>query len=591
MLHTENGYFTIHDETLVAEQPEDIVNIELFLHQKLSLYKMMEIENTPEFDYIEEYNKYAVTSLTKYSGSIGILSDRPGSGKSLTVLALIASNPILERREVPDISTNCRFFTFKNRDYVKIDDYNSRIHVLANLIIIPDHLTTQWKNYVEKYTTLTYETLFDVKKYDENRLIDIYTNNSIVILSSNCYEKVHESFPKVLFNRIFIDEADTSKIKGVSKLERPVGIMNWLVTGSFQSVIGANNQRQLYKDYTKDFTGNADTTIFNTISVINDQDVVNKSIDLPKPIFENIIIEDPSIIEKIGDLLPQQARELINSGNIEGAIKFLEIDDESPTTIFDALSHNLQIRYNNLIAEYNYTRDKVYQSKKAQEELLSKLHIEIESIKSKMNDLRNRINTDTDCIICLNKFTNPTVVKCCSRTFCFGCITECLEQNDKCPNCRNPLNLKSLVVIGQSSNDKVTKPIVSDTVEEKKDKVDILIEIISSAPQGSKIIIFSKEYSFLHKMKEFNLSNFYKLGKNATSDVEQFKNNKHTSILYMNSRTFATGLNLEFATHIIKLDAVKKETHTQIDGRVLRPGLKHRPHIISILYENESDSW
>ena len=58
-------------------QPTDL-NIKLFPHQLVSVYNMEQLERT---------RKVKVTNTKMYLTDFGILADKPGSGKSLTVVA------------------------------------------------------------------------------------------------------------------------------------------------------------------------------------------------------------------------------------------------------------------------------------------------------------------------------------------------------------------------------------------------------------------------------------------------------------------------------------------------------------------------
>lgn len=575
---------TLRDEGLVGYQPKEIVGVELYLHQRMALYKMEEIENTVCFNFEGEHSKYDCNDgLVDFSSIFSCLCDQPGTGKSLTMLSRIASQVMLFPKEYKNSTFTGQMFSYSCKNNLMFNHYKDKIHVRANLIVIPHSLTSQWCSYVSNYTTLTFYSIFEKEHLKNLNLLDMYSNYDIVLLSSEMYKEISFSFENVLFSRCCVDEADTTRIHGLNGI-KPYAVHYWLITASYTNLFAESRVRQLYKLIFKDFRIN--NTFKNAIVVINSKEVVEKSIKLPKPITQTFIVKDPNFLVKISPFLDRKTIELINSGNMDEALESLNIGQETITDIVDMLSSNLQIQLTNLNNELKYVENKVYANKNDKKKTIETINKNILEMETKIQDLTARINSSNDCPICFEFLTNPFITKCCACKYCFTCFQKTIDNCGKCPSCRAEISLSSLINITNSSKKEI----------DNRDKIDVFIDIINSLSNKDKIIVFSREYSFSNTIKDrIKHTNYLvledqnsKQRNNNINIVQNFKNSNKKSVLFLCSKTYSTGLNLEFATHLIKLDKVDKETNSQIEGRILRPGLTHQPKFISILYQNEA---
>lgn len=580
-------FYTINESDPISKQPNGIVKINLYLHQKMSLYKMLEIENTEKFDYTGEHLKYSFDDekLTNYSGTLGILSDRPGSGKSITLLSLILSKPYVEPRIIKDLTAigNLFSYSFENLEYKnKIDN---RIQLCSNLIIIPTTLKKQWLNYIVEYTELSFMTFFGYSDFEEeDKMIDIFTKHDVIIISAEVYQYLGNLPTKINFSRLVIDEADTLKIEGISKVEMPTANFYWIISSSINNVMRqkSNTGKQFCKQLIRGFP--TSMTIFNTIVVKNDPDIIDKSICLPKPIIETFTVKDPYFMKAIGRFFDDETTVLINSGNIDAAIERLNIGQATITNIVGMLSHNLNTQLRNLELELDYKISRTYASESNKAKTIEETEKAIKILKVKIEDLSNRIKEIDDCPICMYDFKNPCIIKCCAKKFCFLCIHKWIKQKNSCPSCKTGIDETSLINILETEKTDI----------EFTDKVECFMNVFNKLPSNSKVIVFSNESIFFHDItKKIKGKNVW-YGKltetnsvNSGKTIENFKTSDLKSVLFLNSRAFATGINLQFATNIITLDKVTEETKIQIHGRVLRPGLNHTPIFTNIFYENE----
>lgn len=56
------------------------------------------------------------------------------------------------------------------------------------------------------------------------------------------------------------------------------------------------------------------------------------------------------------------------------------------------------------------------------------------------------------CLICSKEISNPTVVRQNGRVYCYGCISEYVRENGKCPVTNTKLSQENLQIVYSSSN-------------------------------------------------------------------------------------------------------------------------------------------
>ena len=150
--------------------PNNPFKLKLKPHQEALLYRVLELDD----------------KASKSAMPFGIMSDKPGSGKTFVILAMI---------------------------YYSIKFFNSRG---ANIIVVPHNIYTQWTNAIDiflgkllKYVCLT----------DYNEINQLYTNsqilykNDIIITTPLMYDVFAGTVNSLglYVRRIFFDEADSMK--------------------------------------------------------------------------------------------------------------------------------------------------------------------------------------------------------------------------------------------------------------------------------------------------------------------------------------------------------------------------------------------
>lgn len=482
---------------------------------------------------------------------IGILADEAGTGKTAVLLSIILSEK--------------RIFGGTQ-----------------NLIIVPQNIVKQWSDEIKKFINeselsigyfIDYATIQQV--YKDRKIFSYYD----IILTTSGYANVIFSSIQSLdikIHRIIIDEVDTNK-----GLFREINIkcdMCWLVSASIDNI---KNDFTLF-DYTVNLND------LRNMTCKCESEYIQKSLGLPIPNNNKIICN--GIIDSVYQYMTPEIVKKIN------ALNFSSISNEySNKTATDSVSaitlHNKELLYT-LNKNYNYlisSNDELkraydYQSRYFKEEEIKKFTINIEQCSERLNNIANIItNKYKLCYLCL-KENDLHIYDDCKYILCGECLEETIDVLGKCGCCLSEINADNIVSIEDNQNNAINH----------KTKLDYLSEITKSITSKTKMIIFSNYVNtfryiepMLHKQ---NIKPHYFTSGNIQDiikDIDKYKNDINTQVVFLNSEFNIFGLNLEFTTDIIILHQLKNSLKHQVIGRAQRFGRTESLNIYEILNENE----
>ena len=177
----------------------DKMKVQLKLHQQRLLYEMIQKEKL-------EYR-------TSSGINMCVISDKVGAGKSISILALISNS-----KQVNNNINYMNRFNIRPTSYGFYGfDYKNANIIDTNLIVVPHGIYSQWTEYIEKSTKLTYygvSTINDLKKMKKDKLSDC----DIVLVKStkysdfmkNIYEDNQLEIITTDFKSEFFNEDDSS---------------------------------------------------------------------------------------------------------------------------------------------------------------------------------------------------------------------------------------------------------------------------------------------------------------------------------------------------------------------------------------------
>ena len=216
-------FSSLNENSVQAKQPKGI-SIKLKPHQLTAIHAMLEMEKNKPIRIgkpSEDNNKLLAEFINNQShGKIdddtinnnmifefetfaGIFADKVGAGKTYSILGLILSNKIPEKRDI-------NFYSNPYMRFYALPEYDC---VPTNLIVVGHGLTTQWDIFASK-TNLKYFVF--------NRTIDFdqfYTIETVEDDDAELFTERKEEILNVDNFRIDFDELGCEKIEQIEEID------------------------------------------------------------------------------------------------------------------------------------------------------------------------------------------------------------------------------------------------------------------------------------------------------------------------------------------------------------------------------------
>lgn len=610
----------------ITEHPGSTIRIPLHRHQLSVLNAMGELEKK-SIKGIKINNSLLYTSY-------GILGDSVGAGKSLMVLAHIASlkgaavaagDPIDRSVSLESRGPSSTLFSIKVESFSDCSEGNA-------IIIVPHTLFRQWANYIKDQTTLKAVCIDRRKVFKgETFLQDVLAAD--VVLISNTFYKEFSLFQRhnaIYWRRAYIDEIDTISITNGYPL--PSARFTWYITASWMNVIFATRNTYLRKSALQDliYTDGApfeclkpyfdiekDTNhpyvytrfpfaSFNAFSNIISfyhthrgrvlikcaDDYVRQSIQLP-PLHRRLVIcRPPPAHSIVAGAINQDIQEMLHGGDLSGAMAALGVKSDTTTNLVEAVTQNLQKELERLEKTYEFKESLEYSSASAKKAALESLKEKIDQKRQSLKELRDRIESykNDACPICYDEPAERLLTPCCSRMFCAQCILTCLVSSNACPMCREALAAKNLMRMMREEDAAGLNTIVA-AAEKYEKKGDALLRILKENPTG-KFLIFSRYENPFEKMEVdihdagIRVKQVKGSMDSVAATLRQFEAGKIQCLL-LSSRYAGCGLNITAASHVVLMHAMTHAEEKQILGRAHRIGRTESLHMYKLIYETE----
>lgn len=606
------GYGNLNSSSPKISNPKQL-KVQLKEHQKTAVYAMLkmeqdgfiesfincnyddrrlyygDIERTRMDFIVQGFNSYTNTNyndkLVKIKTNYGILGDLVGSGKTLMIISLLLLSPIIE---------------YKSCDLGRISIRKSKIFIKTNLIIVPHNVFSQWKEVLSSvplksycinrkhmieylqniYNCIDNKSCKRVFGFGKEQTLEYY---DVILISATMLKDYCDKFTKVNYNRVIIDEAV------IIKLPR-----NLVDTGKFHWFMSANPEMLRFKStsYISQFLSPCLMSYYKTI-LKNNNDFVKGSLNLPK-IRELVIMSYTDIIAtEIKQFVSPNVMEMINAGNIQGAVSTLKCSTSSSSNLFDILKENSENVVHNLKAKLNYVENQHYNhSEQEQQNIINGINSRIHSEKTKLDSIINKISEikNSSCPICMMEFDKPVLLKCCNNLFCIQCL--CVNPNKICPLCRHPYNTKDFNVIDDDAKD--DNGDNGDNVEDMQQlltKKENVMNIIKNS--GDKSILLFTSFDACNEnissMLFENQISHSTIGGSSIAiknKIEKFDNGE-IKVLILNSKNYGAGLNIQSADIVIIYNKMELSYQTQIIGRAQRLGRTTELCVFYIANNNE----
>lgn len=593
----EGNTFDFHTVYETDPHIEEIagIRVQLRTHQSLSVYRMRNMEDSDIIEYSEEDREYENNeNIINCKTNLGFLSDIPGSGKSLMILACIANKPFLTPKENHNIQIHGKQFFYSIKSTPQ-----KYIYVKSNLILVEQSIIDQWEVYLETQTSLSYKIIKSNKDFPKGakKYQNFFESKQVFVISSNFFYKLNGYINNLCFSRFAIDEAHKTELELVTKCCLPNAIFYWLITASINDIFnnrkitGASssfkNSTYLHANHPtmmliKDIPFNL-KSIQKMLIVKNDQKFIESSLGLKEYTSITLISRDTHIINVVKGIVSNDIMMMINAGDIQNAISTLNVEETTEEHILTALTRKLNNEYQNLEFDMDRAQKYNYSTKTAKDDAIEKIQKSLDELANKIKLLEDRIKSADMCSICYDDaFTQKTFVKCCNQAFCFGCITGWLSLNNKCPFCKFQLSTTELIAVTQNTKNTQDN---THTIKTKKEHIN---DIVANGEPTDKYLIFSEHDGTFPEINEIFKKNEVELLK--INNLNKFKNSTGPIGLFLNAKHNGAGLNLTEVTKIIIYHKVTNTLRAQIVGRAYRLGRRQDIDltIYDILYENES---
>ena len=548
---------------------------DLFLYQQNGISRMTEIEGNAN-KKINVFNRGADISFTS---TCGFLADPTGSGKTCTMLNFIKIRykQMIKERPVVPITHSYNIFV---KEHITVHNRPDELFSECTVVVVSPNITTQWSEEAssEGVSFVVINTNKHIQKCFD--MIMQKQELHIVIVNENRYKAfcMASAFRSVVFARCVFDECRHMKSSSAQTL----------LSACFTWFISAAKSDNITADDFFNCTGG-----FLTYSHM-----------MPSYMFEHIAVRTPvseieypgtmehhyyncqktmsRVTDIIVDELDKDLSQRLSAGDVNGALQILGAEEASD--IFSVVVHRLNrdIRHVTFMIEEVQNDSRYGLNGTGSTQRLTRLEGQRQSFVRQLETAQSRFDDmlkNGSCSICLDVFTQPTMISCCSNVYCAECILSAQVLSKKCPMCRSP-NFKLHRV---EENGTPVNPKSFDVPEAPLSKVDVLRKIFRNE-SSKKVLVYSEWDSILSLLGDLSVEFKFELlhlqgfsTKRATMLCTYAKPDTRV-IMFANGITDCSGLNLPQTTDIVLWHDMDTYKTQQIIGRCRRVSTSDTHH-------------
>ena len=573
-----------------ADQPEGVL-LGLKPHQLTSIHKMMLMESQSNVVYNVNGLRWTVADAT-----VGILADRPGYGKTLTVLGLIASNDNIvypSNRQVisRDLWAGQNYSV--RHEIREPENYNPEF-ITATLIVAPHGpVFQQWLTAITTSTTLT---CFAVGKTADLKHVptalqpakEFLSGFDIVLVSGTYYPALrqHTLQPGLKYwKRVVIDEAH-SIVTGRRRMVEVTSRFAWFVTGTPANLMYPSSTG--YIRYSWPYMHEH----YKYLTVRNKEEYVVQSFTLPPNIVRQYICKDMYRLDTVRGFASPAVMEMLNANDLTSALGALNGRDGDD--IMELIAKDLKTDIANKKIEIEAVERQIL-AERDKRLRLERLTGDLNSMEERYKNIKERLESfeEHECSICCCNFTDPVTLQC-THVFCGECILKWVKmqmnRRPLCPECKDPINLSAIVRLtgeaaSSSSEARPTMPQLT--------KDEVVLHLIKSRPEA-KFLVFAKHDGCFYKLKTMldaqHIPSKQLKGQPSYQNkvLDDFKSGA-LRVIMLNSRYSGSGIDLHYASDIVLYQKFDEGTTTQVVARADRVGRTSQLNIHKLYHSNELD--
>ena len=514
------------------------VTVQLFPHQLKSIEDM---------ERLEQQHEIALTTGLFLETRVGLLSDMPGYGKTLSMLGLI------DRSRHEEMPAQFVHEKVSSHPYVCLHRVEMHRMMRSTLVLVNVSLISQWMAELDR-TTLRYTYVSKPSEVEDRDFVEF----DVVLVSNNVYNVFASVFRKTCWKRFVIDEPASFKLC----MEPSHARFYWLITGT-------PNELYLRRrtGFLNDLLPDQDSIDqFAYLILRNDDRLVKASYEMPQT--HNVHYRCTDTIARLFDgLLPDHVIEKIEAYHITGVMADLMVDETQSCSLIEIFREKKRKRLEELRRESLSTS-----TDKRMQDRIQQLETHLSLFEER---LAKYLCLHT-CLACKQPVNHPTLMSCCQNIFCEACIQLW------CPLCRSV----------EASRFPVHAEIVYDAKEEFPDEVSAvdrlpkvmqMMQLIGDA-RDKKILVFSNyNETFTLIKKSLDDAKLMYLELKGTKEkrdntIDAYKTGQ-VNLLLLNTIHSGAGLNLQETTDIILFHRIHDYQKIQVIGRANRIGRKVPLHI------------
>jgi SNF2 family DNA or RNA helicase len=473
----------------------------LYPHQLTSIYNMKQLEQK---EIIEQDSKYI-----KYN--FGFLSDKSGFGKTLSVIGLISLD---ERNNTKD-----EYVINKDKQGNKYMFYYTMIKtkkVDTSLVVIRPDQFAHWETELKK-TNLSYFTA--VKHTD----IDI-ENYDVILCSSKLFNYFCTMWYNIQWKRVIFDEPMSLKLKKQDLF--PFSDFYWFMTPSPYDLLS----KKCPVIFEPMFCS-IDYDLVKNVIVKNNDDYIHDSFSMPKT---NHVVHHytHNIANALKGMVSNCVMELINAGNYETAIEYINTNRQEKDDLLSALKDKSESMYDTVVKRL----------------------------------------CDSVCPICTECIDSPILFTCCYNVYCDKCISDWIHIKKSCPMCRETTDVKNVVSLIDKQECASLKTGIPN--EDVKTREELFKDIIRGCKKTVVFCNYEESFRIIKKILDYEGLQYGILNRKQESRskiIESYVNGD-LPIMLLKPMYSGYGINLENTTDIILYHDMNEYTRIQSIGRANRIG-------------------
>ena len=466
----------------------------------------------------------------------GILGLENGAGKTRIILSLVKMD--LKPSHILDYTTQAiggtRGLDYSSWGHDYPCQWTRRTSLDINrdltIIVVPKRLASQWHDEA-KAINMDLDGVWCEEDIPKIKLSTVLCHFSLVP------KLISHRHPK----RVIFDEAHDTRFLTMAS----VTWFTWYVTSDYMKLLETDS---IYTSHMR-----PGWILKSTNTVRSDQiirSVYSVTRHLPPPLYSTVVVRDNSTRYQLSKFLKlDEWKNILASGNISLLIKAIGGKEESTKeALFETLQKRISSTYRRFVAAYKLQKNEGGEYKsllKKAKEWRRRYYLLKET----------RTNSTKDCTICLGEPENLCHCYSCMSSFCSVCLLTWLSTKSTCPNCRETIDESKLVY-------------VTDVTPQTK--LGALEDILK---KGKKTVVFSYNVQVGDKLTERRL--------------KEFKDGDR-KVLYINSWSQASGLNLHNADQVVLYHKMNPELERQSIGRCQRPPRNEILKIYRLEYDWES---